>query len=156
MPDFSASRLLSPFFGLLILLAALIAATPQSSAEEAIAPSKPKTRQTPSNGAITDTTIKTEMTKQRVTNLKIQAERPGAAIRIHPQTIDITVLGPLSDPGEANDLKKNIFAYIDLSQSAPGVYARPARIILPEGYVLIDATPEIFVVEIRLTKNTTN
>ena len=156
MPDFSASRLLSPFLGLLILLATLIAATPQSSAEEAIAPSKPRPRQTPSSAAITDTTIKTEMTKQRVTNLKIQAERPGAAIRIHPQTIDIIVLGPLSDPSEANDFKKSVFAYIDLNQSAPGVCARPARIVLPEGYVLIDAIPEIFVVEIKPTENTTN
>lgn len=135
------------FFGILILITGLLAGIPQSSAEETIAPSNPKDQQAPSNGSIKDTTIKTEMTKQRVTDLKIQAERPGSAIRIHPETIDVTVLGPLSDPNAANDLKKNIFVYIALTESAPGIYARPARIILPEGYVLIDATPEVFLVE---------
>lgn len=102
---------------------------------------------------ITDTTIKNETMKREVKNLNIQAKNAPENIRIHPRTINLTVLGPPSDPTEDESLRNDIFVYIDMEKLTPGIYVRPARIILPEEYIMIDATPEIFVIEIKPEKD---
>ena len=161
MPDFFVSRILNPFL-VLSLLAGLYGGIPRPSTAESVDPVQntqimptinTSSNKIPKDQTITDTTIKTEMSKQRVRDLKIQVPTNGANIRIHPQTIDIIVLGPTFDMDQDNELKKNIHAYIRLNQSKPGLYARPARIILPEGYVMIDATPQVFIVEIKPAEN---
>ena len=163
MPDLFVSRILSLFW-ILIILAGLYGAVPRPSTAESIDPAQnapnlplvnPQPNEIQKKQTITDTTIKTEMSKQRVRDLKIQVPTNGPSICLHPQTIDLTVLGPTFDPSQNNNLKKNISAYIRVNKTKPGLYARPARIILPQGYVLVEATPQVFIVEIKSTKNTT-
>ena len=87
--------------------------------------------------------------KHRFANLPITLRGKSEKARLHPRSLSITILGPAVDPAEKAALKKKIIAYIDLARIRPGVYVKPAKIRLPPGYVLLDAKPEIFVVEVR-------
>ncbi len=67
---------------------------------------------------------------------------------IHPRRIDMTVR--ISTKHFPDGLpQKNIDAYVDLKGMAPGIYAKPVTIDLPEGAFLIKASPKIFVIKIH-------
>ncbi len=102
---------------------------------------------------ITDMSITNGTTKRLVKDKKIQAKNAPDNIRIYPPTIDIIVLGPPFDLAQNKGLQNDISAYINTEGLTPGIYVRPARIILPEEYVMVDANPEIFVIEIQPNEN---
>ena len=87
--------------------------------------------------------------KHRFTDIPIKLRGQSAKVRLHPRTITITILGPAFDPAKKAALEKKIEAYIELASVSTGVSVKPAKIRLPRGYVLLDAKPEIFVVEIK-------
>lgn len=89
-----------------------------------------------------------EIRKHVVADIELNAANEAVPVQIHPRTITITILGPSAD----GQLRKRITAYVDNTQLSAGVYVRPAKIRLPEGYVLVDARPEIFVLEINPEK----
>ncbi len=89
------------------------------------------------------------ISKQRFKNLEIQIYNNSRKTLVHPRTIAITILGPPFDPGRAAALENEIAAYINVAGFSPGFYVRPAKVLLPKGYVLVDANPELFVVEIK-------
>ncbi|MDZ7833296.1 MAG: hypothetical protein U5L07_16235 [Desulfobacterales bacterium] len=152
-------RLMKPFLISLMLLALAGASGFPADTQEETDPSSRRfkdSRPVPDKAAqsITDVPIENGPIKQQLMSLPIHAEKTGAAIRIHPPSIDITLLGPASEPKAPDELKNAAFAYIQANGLAAGIYVRPARIILPEGYVLIDARPELFVVEIAEAEET--
>ena len=87
--------------------------------------------------------------KHQFKDLPIKLHSTSVKARLHPRAVTITILGPALEPAKKAALKKKIIAYIDLTKVSPGVYVRPAKIRLPPGYVLLDAKPEIFVVEVK-------
>lgn len=89
-----------------------------------------------------------EIRKHVVEDMELNPANEAVPVRIHPRTITITVLGPSADEA----LRNQITAYIDNTHLRAGVYVRPAKIRLPGGYVLVDARPEIFVLEIKPEK----
>lgn len=160
MPAFLVRHLMKPFLISLMLLALTNTSGVSADAEEATDPSSRlfngnrPVPDKPEQSKITDVSIENGPSKQQLTNLPVHAEKTGAAIRIHPPTIDITLLGPPAEPKEADEVKNAAFAYIQTNGLAAGIYVRPARIILPDGYVLTDAKPELFVVEITEEEQT--
>ena len=148
MPKSLVSRLMKPFLISLMLIALIHSPGLSVKAEEA-APVNGK----PDTSVITDTPIKNGDTQKHLTNMPIHVEKPGATVRVHPQSIAITVLGPRPEPKADEAIRQATFVYIDAAGLASGVYIRPARIILPDGYVLIDAAPELFVLEITAAKD---
>jgi len=160
MPKHFVSRLMKTFLVNLMLLVLIYSLGLPAAAEEAVDPSNSRVEENgpipgdPDKAVITDAPIKNGAAKQEITHLPIHAEKSGTVIRVHPPAIDVTLLGPPPEPKAGNALKKAVFAYIRVKGLAPGVYVRPTRMILPDGYVLIDAAPELFVVEITETKDT--
>jgi len=161
MPESLVSRLMKPFLVSLMLFSLIHSFGLPAAAEEAadlsnsLAEGETTAHAKPGNSVITDAPIENGDIKKHLKNLPIQIEKPGASIRVHPQSISITVLGPPPEPKEGDLLGKAAFAYIETEGLATGVYVRPARIILPNGYVLIDAVPELFVLEITAAEDTT-
>ncbi len=66
---------------------------------------------------------------------------------ISPDSISITVKGPFSHV-ESKDMDKQIYAYIDIRDLAPGVYARHVTINIPVEMAMIQAEPRVFTVTI--------
>ncbi len=73
--------------------------------------------------------------------------------RIFPDTISITVKGPFCHV-ESKDMDKQIYAYIDIRDLSPGVYARHVTINIPVGMAMIQADPRVFTVTIPEIDNT--
>jgi hypothetical protein len=95
------------------------------------------------------------VTRHPIKAVPIQALPRADKIRINPAAIDLTLLGPPSgETHDLTDLRGEILAYIDVESLDPGMYVKPARIRLPSGYVLIQADPEVFVVEVFSDGNT--
>lgn len=69
------------------------------------------------------------------------------AYRISPSAIDIQVKGPVKSLDQL-DTGKNIKVHIDLKELEPGIYMKPATIVLPVDISLMKVNPEIFTVEI--------
>ena len=156
MPKSLVSRLMKPFLISLMLIALVHCLGLSVKAEEAAQPTAEETAPVngkPDTSLITDTPIKNGNTQKHLKNMAIHVEKPGANVRVHPPSIAITVLGPPPEPKADEALRQAAFVYIDAEGLAPGIYVRPARIILPDGYVLIDAAPELFVLEITAAKD---
>ncbi|MFO7838786.1 MAG: hypothetical protein R6X08_04725 [Desulfosalsimonadaceae bacterium] len=72
------------------------------------------------------------------------------AAKIHPGTISITILGPdAAEVGTDDTLRKRISVYVDAAKAPEGISVKPARIRLPDGYVLIKADPELFLLDLN-------
>lgn len=159
MPKSLVIRLMKPFLISLMLIALIHSLGLSVKAEEAGEPSSAEETETapvhgkPDTPVITDAPIKKGNTQKHLKNMPIHVEKPGATVRVHPPSIAITVLGRRPQPKADEAIRKTAFVYIDAEGLAPGVYVRPARIILPDGYVLIDAAPELFVLEITAAKD---
>jgi len=141
MPDLLVSRLIKPLFLSLMLFALL-----HPIGREACAEVFPEKSEGP---IITDTTIKNGTTKRLIKNIDVQIKNATENVRIHPRTIDITIIGPPLDPTTEGGLKNDIVVYIDIKRRTSGICVKPARVVLPGEYVMIEATPEIFIVEIK-------
>jgi len=111
-------------------------------------PAAPDTQPPPDN-MFTEMAIDKKISKHVMKNIEIHASSQTVPTRIHPQTITITILGPPFEPVDPASFKKKIAAYVNVEHLTAGVYVKPARIKLPEGYVLVDARPEIFLLEIK-------
>ncbi|MBW1847431.1 MAG: hypothetical protein JRJ27_09875 [Deltaproteobacteria bacterium] len=66
---------------------------------------------------------------------------------ISPAVIEIKVKGPINELNKF-DASINIKVHIDLKELKPGIYMKPAAILLPVDITLIHVEPEIFTVEI--------
>ncbi len=93
-------------------------------------------------------TIEAQVVVKKYENIPVNGRNTMYPYDIQPSTIDVTVKGPelaLADLALENSLQ----AYVDLTDLAPGVYARRAKINLPIGLTLVDATPGVFTVTIN-------
>ena len=115
-------------------------------------PATPNTEPHPDN-MFTEMAIDKKISKHVMKDIEIHASSQSLPTRIHPQTITITILGPPFESVDAASFKKKIAAYVNVEHLSAGVYVKPARIKLPEGYVLVEARPEIFLLEIKPEDN---
>jgi len=85
---------------------------------------------------------------KRIQELKVHIKNQTGAVEIHPRRIALTVLGPDGEAEGADALRERISVYVDAAQASAGISVKPARIRLPDGYVLIKADPQLFLLEI--------
>jgi len=92
--------------------------------------------------------IHKKIIEKKFQNIKIYSRHAPYDCVIRPDKINITVSGPFLSLAKKN-IKKDVEVYIDLSGLKPGIYVKPATILLPEGISLVVADPQLFTVEIR-------
>jgi hypothetical protein len=108
----------------------------------------------PAGGFLNELPYQPEVSRHTVEAVNIQAHHAQFETRVHPETIKLTILGSAAQPAVPEmELRERITAYIAVDRLKPGVYVKPAKIRLPDGFALIDASPEIFVVEIAPGEN---
>lgn len=101
----------------------------------------------PSEAVRVEITIQEKIDIRDFQNITVQGLHTKYSYHISPATIKIKVKGPsnaLNNP----DIAKKLNVHIDLKNLQPGIYMKPASIVLPVGITLIQVEPEIFSVEI--------
>lgn len=91
--------------------------------------------------------IQDKRVTRKIRALPVKVLCDGHRGSISPDTISITVKGPFSHV-ESKDMDKQIYAYIDIRDLAPGVYARHVTINIPVEMAMIQAEPRVFTVTI--------
>lgn len=99
-------------------------------------------------GALQKGALSRGVDRKRIQEMKVHIKNQTGAAKIHPRSIALTVLGPDGEAEGADALRDRISVYVDAAQASAGISVKPARIRLPDGYVLITADPQLFLLEI--------
>lgn len=91
----------------------------------------------------------------QIRDVPIYGKNTQYSYTIHPRAIDVTVR-ILTKHFPDGLPRKNIDAYVDMKGMAPGIYAKPVTIDLPEGAFLLKASPKVFVIKIQPPRPTNN
>ncbi|MDD2389040.1 MAG: CdaR family protein [Desulfobacterales bacterium] len=89
--------------------------------------------------------IQDKIARKHFYNIRINGKNTPYQYLITPSSIDIQVKGPVNILDHL-DIEKDIQVFVDLDELSPGVYVRPASIILPVDTTLVSVTPEIFTI----------
>jgi len=101
----------------------------------------------PSKTISVDITIHEKTDTRTFLAVPVKGYNTRYAYHISPPAVDIQVKGPVNVL-EKLEPDKSFNVYIDLKGLEPGVYMKPATILLPVGISLIHVEPETFLVEI--------
>ena len=94
--------------------------------------------------------IKPKILEEDFHDIPIHGKNPSYPYIIRPNTIDVRVEGH-SKLFPAGLSPTDVNAYIDLRGMMPGIYVKPVTINLPDGAVLIEATPKVFTIQVHPT-----
>jgi len=103
---------------------------------------------------LVELTIQQKMDTRNISDIRIKGLHSPYPYQISPDRIEIKVKGPENELDKLN-AGESIDVHIDLKDLQPGIYMKPATILLPVGITLIQVEPEIFTVEI-LKKSSAN
>jgi hypothetical protein len=92
--------------------------------------------------------IQEEQVEKTIQDLPIQILNCPYAARIEPEVMTIAVKGPYSIIHNRETLD-GIYAFLDLADVAPGVYARHTYINIPVGLTMTRSDPRVFTVTIE-------
>lgn len=81
-------------------------------------------------------------------DLPIQVWNTDSQVSIEPGFISVSIKGPFDAMGN-KEVTDQVFAYIDLKDLQPGVYARHVNINVPVGMIMTGADPQVFTVKIQ-------
>jgi hypothetical protein len=88
------------------------------------------------------------MVLKTIENLSIQVKNTDKTVHIKPSDMTIEIKGPFESLGN-QELIDTIYAFMDLKNLTPGVYARHAYIHIPAGLIMTQASPQVFTVKIE-------
>jgi len=100
-----------------------------------------------SESVLVELTIQEKVAIREFENIPVKGINTKYTYHISPTEIEIKIKGPINEL-DALDANKTINVHIDLNGLQPGIYMKPAVILLPVNIVLIQVEPEIFTVKI--------
>ena len=83
-----------------------------------------------------------------IDNIPIQIKNNQARISIEPASLSIEIKGPLDILGNKAVIDQ-IYAFMDLKDLKPGIYARHAYINIPVDLAMTNAVPQVFTVNVE-------
>ncbi len=92
--------------------------------------------------------IQQQMVKKKITDIPIQVWNTTSRVKIEPSVITVEIKGPFDTLGN-KAIMDQVYAFMDLKNLAPGVYARHAHINVPVDLIMTGATPQVFTVKIE-------
>jgi hypothetical protein len=92
--------------------------------------------------------IQEKQVETTIENLPIQIRNCPFSARIEPDVMTIAIKGPYSIIHDKNTLDQ-IYAFLDLEGTGPGVYARHTIINIPVGLTMTRSDPQVFTVTIE-------
>ena len=101
----------------------------------------------PSDTILVEISIQEEVDIREFQAITVKGVNTRYSYHISPSLIEIKVKGPINELNKL-DANTNIKIHIDLKELKPGIYMKPAAILLPVDITLIQVEPEIFTVEI--------
>lgn len=81
-------------------------------------------------------------------DIPIQVWNTDSTASIEPGSISVSIRGPFDSMGN-KEITDQIFAFIDLKDLKPGVYARHVHVSVPVGMIMTGADPKVFTVKIQ-------
>lgn len=101
----------------------------------------------PSETVLIEITVLEKIDIRTFQDVPVKGLNTGYTYHIFPSSIEIQVKGPVKSIDQL-DADKSIKVHIDLKELDPGIYVKPAIIVLPVDISLIKVEPKIFTVEI--------
>ncbi|WP_244154296.1 CdaR family protein [Desulfospira joergensenii] len=81
-------------------------------------------------------------------DIPIQIWNTDSTVSIEPGSISVVIKGPFDSMGN-KEVTDRLFAFIDLKDLKPGVYARHVNVNVPVGMIMTGADPKVFTVKIQ-------
>jgi len=100
-----------------------------------------------------DINLREKIGIKQFSDIRIIGRHSRHPFRIAPARLTLQIKGP-ENSLEHIDMEKDIQVYVELNSLKPGVYVKPASIVLPADTTLVSVSPEIFT--ITLTDSTAN